>query len=98
MQEAPSEGFLTKLPAYGNIDGCYRYLRYIGPDNGFCNVAEIQFYGRKVDETEVGILEVKEDTGRRRICDDTVYDLYGRKTSKTERGIYCINGKKTVVW
>ena len=22
----------------------YRYLRYLGPDNGFCDVAEIQFY------------------------------------------------------
>jgi len=25
--------------------GVYHYLRYLSPDNGFCNVAEIQFWG-----------------------------------------------------
>jgi hypothetical protein len=24
----------------------YRWLRYVGPAGGFCNVAEVQFYGR----------------------------------------------------
>ena len=52
MQEAPTEGILTKLlsPLRGSGEGVYyRYLRYIGPDNGSCNVAEVQFYGRKVN-------------------------------------------------
>lgn len=27
----------------------YRYVRYLSPDNGFCNVAEIEFYGTAMD-------------------------------------------------
>ena len=28
--------------------GAYRYVRYVGPDDGSCNVAEIKFFGRKM--------------------------------------------------
>jgi hypothetical protein len=27
----------------------YRYVRYLSPDNGFCNVAEVEFYGVAMD-------------------------------------------------
>ena len=43
---------VTNLPVAGVLTpqqiwnpALYRYLRYLSPDNGFCNVAEIQFWG-----------------------------------------------------
>jgi fibronectin type 3 domain-containing protein len=40
---APPEGVFTVQPV-SNPTG-FRYLRYIGPANGFCNVAEVEFWG-----------------------------------------------------
>ncbi len=40
---APSEGVYTTNAISGA--GAYRYVRYYGPTDGFCNVAEIEFYG-----------------------------------------------------
>ena len=28
-----------------NVNGSYRYMRYLSPANGYCNVAEIEFWG-----------------------------------------------------
>jgi len=28
-----------------NVNGSYRYIRYLSPANGYCNVAEIEFWG-----------------------------------------------------
>ncbi|MEO6520032.1 MAG: cellulose binding domain-containing protein [Mucilaginibacter sp.] len=45
---------ITTAPAYSVITtqivsnaATYRYLRYLGPTNGSCNVAEVQFWGQK---------------------------------------------------
>lgn len=40
---SPTEGTLTTQTIGGNTP--YRYVRYLGPANGFCNVAEIEFHG-----------------------------------------------------
>jgi hypothetical protein len=39
----PASGTLT-IKDIANTDG-FRYVRHIGPVKGFCNAAEIQFYG-----------------------------------------------------
>lgn len=39
----PPEGMFTTVTLTNRT--VYRYLRYLGPANGSCNVAEIQFYG-----------------------------------------------------
>ena len=108
VPEAPAEGVLTKLTAPSTTKR-YRYLRYIGPDNGSCNVAEVQFFGRKVDEIMVGIEEVKNevvnskssarpegtlDPSRNR---KFIYDLSGRRAEKNVRGLYIVNGKNIII-
>jgi fibronectin type 3 domain-containing protein len=40
---APPTGVITPQQIWSS--GVYRYLRYLSPDNGFCNVAEVQFWG-----------------------------------------------------
>lgn len=100
VPEAPAEGTLTKLSALSAATKRYRYLRYIGPDKGNCNVAEVQFYGRKVDENLVGIGEVKSEEY------EDVYDLSGRCISESSassvrsalpKGIYIVGGRKVLV-
>ena len=39
---APSEGVLTAQPI--SDSGSYRYVRYKGPTDAYCNVAEVEFY------------------------------------------------------
>jgi alpha-glucosidase len=39
----PQDGVLTTV-ALTNITA-FRYVRYLGPSGGYCNVAEVQFYG-----------------------------------------------------
>lgn len=40
---------ITTTPAYAwntvNINVSYRYMRYLSPSNGYCNVAEIEYWG-----------------------------------------------------
>lgn len=40
---APAEGVLTTQTV--SNPAAFRYLRYLGPNNGFCNVAEVRFHG-----------------------------------------------------
>lgn len=40
---APANGVLTTQMITGNT--AYRYVRYLSPANGYCNVAEVQFVG-----------------------------------------------------
>ena len=47
---------LTKLAAPSKT--AYRYLRYLSPNNGNCNVAEVQFYGVKTRTETSGIHEI----------------------------------------
>lgn len=63
VTSTPEEGVYThiKLPSTGVR---YRYLRYKSPDEGFGNVAEVQFFGRPtalktqtIDFPEFGVVE-----------------------------------------
>jgi hypothetical protein len=40
---APTAGVLTSVNV--SVSGAYQYVRYIGPSNGYCNIAEAQFFG-----------------------------------------------------
>ncbi len=44
----PKSGSLTTVGLTGTP--AYRYVRYLGPTNGECNVAEVQFFGRAAAE------------------------------------------------
>lgn len=105
--ETPAEGRLTKLAAPSAAGHFYRYLRYIGPDKGNCNVAEVQFYGRTVDGATLGIGNV-DDSQCAIGCQQSagaVYDLGGRRIADSvsgvshtnRRGVYIVNGKKTII-
>jgi alpha-glucosidase len=39
----PEDGVLTTVVLTNN--NVFRYVRYLGPANGYCNIAEVQFYG-----------------------------------------------------
>lgn len=91
IQDTPAEERLTKLSAPSVED--YRYLRYLSPDNCNCNVSEVQFFGRLLDETGTSISHI--------ITSDTsgkIYNLDGLEVATPERGnIYIYKGKK-IVW
>ena len=97
VPEAPAEGILTKLTAPSSTTTRYRYLRYIGPDNGSCNVAEVQFYGQKVDETEMGIEEVKKERDKGEKWAGAVYDMSGRRVQLPTSGMYIVNCRKVII-
>lgn len=103
VPQAPTEGALTKLSALSSASKLYRYLRYIGPDKGNCNVAEVQFYGRVADNNASGINSVNATPSNVSTI-NKVYDLAGRLVAthkedwqKLEKGIYIIHGKKIVL-
>lgn len=92
----PETGRMTAVSVADN--GRYRYLRYIGPDGGNCNVSEIQFYGR-----QGGIADAVENRFFSRAASDAfIYDLQGRRLSPgqaraLQRGVYIRGGRKFVV-
>ncbi len=45
IKDVPDEGKLTTK--YPRVSKGFRYVRYIGPNNVRCNVAELKFYGKK---------------------------------------------------
>ncbi len=45
IKDVPDEGKLTTK--YPRVSKGFRYVRYVGPNNVRCNVAELKFYGRK---------------------------------------------------
>jgi hypothetical protein len=49
----PPEGSFTTVTIANST--VYRYLRYISPANGWCNVAEIQFYGAPMPSPPTGL-------------------------------------------
>ena len=53
----PSDG-LTSIPVPANLQGPYRYVRYVGPTNGYCNVAEAEFDGTPVVVGTAGATEL----------------------------------------
>ena len=90
VKGSPAENCLTKLDAPS--DGNYRYIRYLSPDKGYCNVAEVQFFGRLVDET-TSIRPVVNLASRGKF-----YSINGMEVNHPEKGkIYIYEGKK-VVW
>jgi hypothetical protein len=49
---APADGTWTDVPVTGAGD--FRYLRYLSPTNGFCNVAELELYSGTTRLTGTG--------------------------------------------
>lgn len=95
----PETEQLTSVPI--NDSKFYRYLRYIGPNGGNCNVAEVQFYGRRKSNATAITLPSFTTLSK---TNDTIYDLQGRcvitskgDTTKLQRGIYIRNGHKFLV-
>lgn len=43
VPSTPTDGQLTRLAV--NNSNTFRYVRYLSPANGYCNVAELQFFG-----------------------------------------------------
>jgi N-acetylneuraminic acid mutarotase len=43
ISTAPKSGVIGTVPV--STDGGYRYVRYVGPAGGSCNIYELQFYG-----------------------------------------------------
>lgn len=90
VDEEPAEGVLTKLTAPSRR--YYRYLRYISPDGGNCNVAEVQFFGHKKTDDTDAITDVTVSPEEK---DGDVFSINGIKVNKTEKGhIYIKSGKK----
>ena len=53
VTSTPASGAYT-LAAVSNYTG-FRYLRYLGPTNGSCNVSEVVFYGVSVPAAPAGV-------------------------------------------
>lgn len=49
----PPEGMFTTITLSNRT--VYRYLRYVSPTNGSCNVAELQFYGVSTTRTNLSL-------------------------------------------
>ena len=45
IKEQPESNVLTKVAV--NVSRGFRYVRYVGPNNVRCNIAEVQFYGHE---------------------------------------------------
>ncbi|MGM9688334.1 MAG: alginate lyase family protein [Alloprevotella sp.] len=86
---SPAEGELSQLAVEAETDA--RYLRYVSPDGGYGNVAEVQFYGTVLSDTAIHMPNLPGGNG------DTpaLYDLCGRSLSRSGShacGI-CITGQ-----
>ena len=93
ISENPVEGELTKLAT--SSEKYYRYMRYIGPDKGNCNVAEVQFYGIKKSAV-TGVEEISSYAGMSAIH-NVIYNLLGQEIKNPNKGLYIINGKKVLI-
>lgn len=91
ITEDPTDATLSSVAIDNST--AFRYLRYIGPDGGNCNVAEVQFFGRKASATGIHTIE----TSNLKPETSAVYDLGGRKVNKPTKGLYIKNGKKVVI-
>lgn len=92
IADTPAEGALTTLAAPSK--SAYRYLRYLSPDNGNCNVAEVQFYGVKKLTEAAGVEKVSADG-----MAPVYYSLQGICVDKPlKKGVYITShGKKIVI-
>ena len=91
VTEAPTVGTLTRLIAPSN--SAYRYMRYLSPNSGNCNVAEVQFFGYKQTSEETGI----SFTTIGKQTNEAKYTINGIKTTLPLKGqIYINQGKKRI--
>ncbi len=85
----PATGVLTQVAV--NNTGTYRYVRYLSPNDGYCNVAEVEFHTEAAPATPVGLLitsaangSVSLDWNNNAETDLTGYKVYRSNTP----GIY----------
>ncbi|MDR0864165.1 MAG: CotH kinase family protein [Candidatus Symbiothrix sp.] len=77
IQETPVERKLTELPV--NNSRGFRYVRYVGPHDVRCNIAELEFYGYKSEGNDSQLTQIT------RIPDVIIHTTNARDiTSKTE--------------
>lgn len=86
----PAKDFFTTVRT--DHEETFRYLRYIGPDGGYCNVAEVMFYGRR----RAGSAGIPIPGAGNQEDSAPFYDLQGRIVSAgmIKHGIYIHKGKK----
>ena len=90
VDETPYEGVLTRIAAPSGKS--YRYLRYISPDGGNCNVAEVQFFGRKIGDSTTGLNVIEANSS---LTD--AYTIGGIKVNTLSKGqVYVKKGKKFI--
>ena len=102
ITEDPVEMMLTRV--FINEPATFRYLRYIGPNGGYCNVAEVQFIGHKAGSA-TGIRDMGQSFfGHPDIPDNEIYDLNGQRVQvgkyancNLPKGIYIQHGHKFLV-
>lgn len=93
IDAAPAEGELTVLPCEAAADA--RYLRYVSPDGGYGNVAEVQFFGTVISDTAIHTPSLSDNT----VSSGGFYDLGGRLLSKPEaRGVYITARGEKRMW
>ena len=92
ISKTPDTATLTTVAI--DIPESFRFLRYVSPDGGYGNVAEVEFYGVLKDDEKTGIKPVMTDSDARR---QDIHDLQGRRVKSCERqkGVYICNGQKT---
>ncbi len=63
VTSTPATGVLTTVPISNTT--AYQYVRYIGPANGYCNVAEVEFFGHAPTAATLvnGVLSITGTTG-----------------------------------
>jgi hypothetical protein len=87
---------ISGWPAYGTLteqaitmSQTYRYVRYISPDNGWCNVAELEFWGDFAPEAPTGLTatqggsQIDLDWDDNTELDLASYNVYRSTTSGT---------------
>ena len=93
VSDTPATGTFTSL----GIDdvGLYRYVRYIGPEGGYCNVAEVEFYGRR--SGIAALAPPCADDARQ--TPEILFDLQGRHVASPmpKHGLYIHEGKKILI-
>lgn len=90
VDETPYEGVLTRIAAPSGKS--YRYLRYISPDGGNCNVAEVQFFGRKIGDSTTGLNVIEANSS---LTD--AYTIGGIKVNTLSKGQVYVKKRKKFI-
>ena len=85
---SPWAGVLTDVAVTNT--GTFRYVRYIGPTDGYCNVAEVEFYTEAAPAAPIGLVAMVEANGHISLdwadnsaSDLTSYNIYRSTTAGT---------------